>query len=281
MTTKARKRLLWRRRLRRLPLVLGSAVVVLVLACAVFAPVLAPYPESHQDPASALQDPSAAHLLGTDEDGADLLSRVVYGARVAVIVGFGTVLLSAILGVVVGCVSGYFGGWLDEVLMRLLEILLSFPGILLAIFIIFLTQEPGLWSVILALSVTGWAGYARLVRGQVLVVKEQEYVTAARCLGASSLRVIVWHLLPNVLAPVIVQATFGVAGAILAEASLSFLGLGPQASSSWGALLDQGAILFIKTPYVAVSAGVAIAVTILGVNLLGDALRDRLDPHSV
>jgi peptide/nickel transport system permease protein len=270
----------WRRRLRRVPLVLGAAIVAVVLACAAFAPLIAPYGEGERDPAHALEEPSAAHPFGTDEDGADLLSRVIWGARVAVVVGFGTVLVSAALGVLVGCIAGWYGGIIDEILMRLLEILLSFPGILLAIFIIFLTQEPSVWSVILALSVTGWAGYARLVRGQVLVVREQEFVTAARGLGASTSRIIGVHLLPNVMAPVVVQATFGVAGAILAEASLSFLGLGPQEASSWGAILDQGAVLFIKTPYVAVSAGLAIAITILGVNLLGDALRDRLDPRS-
>lgn len=279
--SKARRALLWRRRMRRLPVVVGTIIVSVVLACAVLAPAIAPYPEGWSDPSHALEDPSADHPFGTDEDGADLLSRVVHGARVAVIVGFGTVLVSVILGVAVGAIAGWYGGWVDEVLMRLLEILLSFPGILLAILVIFLTREPGVFSVILALAVTGWAGYARLVRAQVLVVKEQEHVTAARCLGASVPRILAVHVVPNVVSPVIVQATFGVAGAILAEASLSFLGLGPQDGSSWGAILDQGAVLFIKTPYVAVSAGLAIAVTILGVNLLGDALRDRLDPHSL
>lgn len=278
---KARRALMWRRRMRRLPVIIGAFIVTVVMACAVLAPQLAPYPEGWSDPARALEDPSGDHPFGTDEDGADLLSRVVHGARVAVIVGFGTVLVSVILGVGVGAIAGWYGGWVDEVLMRLLEILLSFPGILLAILVIFLTREPGVTSVILALAVTGWAGYARLVRAQVLVVKEQEHVTAARCLGASVPRILAVHVVPNVVSPVVVQATFGVAGAILAEASLSFLGLGPQDGTSWGAILDQGAVLFIKTPYVAVSAGLAIAVTILGVNLLGDALRDRLDPHSL
>lgn len=279
--SRAQRDLVWRRRLRRIPVVFGGLIVAVVLACAALAPVLAPYEPGWHDPSAALADPSAAHPFGTDEDGADLLSRVIHGARVAVVVGFGTVLVSVIVGVGVGCVAGWYGGWVDEILMRLLEILLSFPGILLAILVIFLTQEPGVASVILALAVTGWAGYARLVRAQVLVVKEQEHVTAARCLGASVPRILALHVVPNVLSPVVVQATFGVAGAILAEASLSFLGLGPQDGSSWGAILDQGAVLFIKTPYVAVSAGLAIAVTILGVNLLGDALRDRLDPHSL
>ena len=279
--SRVQRQLAWRRRLRRLPIFIGAAIVTVVLACAALASQLAPYEPGWSDPAHALEDPSVAHPFGTDEDGADLLSRVIHGARVAVVVGFGTVLVSVLLGVAVGSVAGWYGGWVDEALMRLLEILLSFPGILLAILVIFLTRSPGILSVILALSITGWAGYARLVRAQVLVVKEQEHVTAARCLGASVPRILTLHVIPIVLSPVVVQATFGVAGAILAEASLSFLGLGPQDGTSWGAILDQGAVLFIKTPYVAVSAGLAIAITILGVNLLGDALRDRLDPHSL
>ncbi len=266
-------------RAHRLAVGFGGFIVLVVLLCAFAAPWIAPYGLEEVDPTNALANPSWDHWLGTDEDGADLLTRIVYGARVAALVGFGTVALSLVLGFAVGCISGYFGGWVDEVLMRFLEVLLSFPGILLAIFIIFVTQEPSEWTVVLALSVTGWVGYARLVRGQVLTVRENEYVTAAKCLGASHSRVMFFHLAPNVLGPVIVQATFGVAGAILAEASLSFLGLGPQGSSSWGAVLDQGAILFIKTPYVALAAGFAIFITVLGINLLGDALRDILDPQ--
>jgi peptide/nickel transport system permease protein len=196
---------------------------------------------------------------------------------VAVIVGLSTVTICAVLGVALGAVSGYFGGWIDEILMRATEILMAFPGILLAILIIFVTQEPGLPAVVGALTVTGWASYARLVRGQVLSERERPYVEAARALGFPSSRIIFREILPNVMAPVIVQATFGLAGAILAEASLSFLGLGAQNTPSWGALLDQGASYFLLTPHLAIFPGLAIMITVLGMNLLGDGLRDLLD----
>lgn len=264
----------------RFPFLVGATMVAVVLVAAILAPALAPWALADRDDAALLAGPSAAHPLGTDEDGADVLTRLLHGARVAVAVGVLTVAVSLALGLTAGLVAGYAGGWADEALMRLTEVLLSFPGILLAILIIFVTQEPSTLSVVGALSATGWAGYARLVRGQVLLVKEQEFVTAARCIGAGPVRIALRHLLPNVLTPVIVQATFGVATAILAEASLSFLGLGPQGTPSWGAMLEQGAALFIKSPTLALAPGLAIVFTVMGVNLLGDALRDRLDPHA-
>lgn len=262
------------------PAVAGAAMVALVLVAAAAAPLLSPWSLADRDDAALLAGPSTAHPLGTDEDGADVLTQLLHGARVAVAVGVLTVAVSLLLGLAAGLLAGYAGGWVDEVLMRLTEVLLSFPGILLAILIIFVTQEPSTISVVVALSATGWAGYARLVRGQALLVKQYEFVTAARCLGAGPVRVALRHILPNVLGPVIVQATFGVATAILAEASLSFLGLGPQGSPSWGAMLEQGAALFVKSPTLALAPGLAIVFTVMGVNLLGDALRDRLDPHS-
>ena len=265
---------------RKLAVALGGGLVLMVVFCALFAPLVAPHGPDHVEPAFALQGPSSEHLLGTDEDGRDLLSLVIHGARSAVLVGVGTVFISLVLGTLLGSLSGYFGGWWDELGMRLVEMALAFPGILLAIFIIFLTRDPGLWAVILALSATGWAGYARLVRGQVLVLRERPHVEAARGLGASHARILWVHVLPGLSGPLAVQATFGLAGAVLAEASLSFLGLGPQGVISWGALLDQGTVLFLKTPWVAISAGMAIFATVLGVNLLGDALRDSLDPHT-
>ena len=261
--TPAQARAQQQARYRAAGLWLGGSIVFGLILCAIFAPWIAPYPIDHVNGENCLAPPSMTHWLGTDEHGADLLGLVIFGTRIAVVVGFGTVAISMLIGTFFGCISGYYGGWVDELIMRLVEVLLSFPGILLAILIIFLTQEPSEWTVILALSVTGWATYARLVRGQVLSVKEWEFVRAARCLGASNLRIMTIHIVPNTLGPVIVQATFGIAGAILAEASLSFLGLGPQGSPSWGALLDQGALLFIKTPHVAVSAGMAIAMTVL------------------
>lgn len=260
---------------------LGALIVGIVLVVAALADVLAPYEIGHVDVTRQLQPPSVDHWLGTDENGSDVLTLVLHGTRVAALVGVITVLVCSLIGIVLGCVSGYFGGWVDEVLMRLTEILMAFPGILLAILIIFITQEPSIWAVIGALSVSGWAGYARLVRGQVLAERERDYVEAAKALGFGSRRIMFRHIVPNILAPVIVQATFGVAGAILAEASLSFLGLGPQDQPSWGSLLDQGASYFLLTPHLAIFPGLAIMITVLGINFLGDGLRDWLDPREL
>jgi peptide/nickel transport system permease protein len=260
---------------------LGAVIVGIVLTVALFADLLAPYSIEYVDVTRQLQPPSADHWLGTDENGGDVLTLVLYGTRVAALVGVITVLICSSIGIFLGSVSGYFGGWIDEVIMRITETLMAFPGILLAILIIFITQEPSIWAVIGALSVTGWAGYARLVRGQVLAERENDYVEAARALGFGSGRIMFRHIVPNVLAPVIVQATFGIAGAILAEAALSFLGLGPQDQPSWGALLDQGASYFLLTPHLAIFPGLAIMITVLGINFLGDGLRDWLDPREL
>jgi peptide/nickel transport system permease protein len=273
-----RARLGW---LWRSPLgLLGAVVVCGVLCSAALAPWLAPYAREDRDLRDQLSPPSAAHWLGTGEGGEDLLTEIIYGARVAVLVGGGSVAVCALLGVALGAVAGFAGGRVDDALMRLTEVLLSFPGILLAILIIFITQEPSTWTVVLAISVTGWASYARLVRGQVLLERRKEYVEAARALGLPWWRVLFVHVVPNVMSPVLVQATFGVAGGILAEASLSFLGLGPQGTPSWGALLDQGAQYFLLSQHIALFPGLAIMVTVLGVNFLGEALRDHLDPRS-
>ncbi|MCA9537745.1 MAG: ABC transporter permease [Myxococcales bacterium] len=265
--------------LRRLPYWVGGGVLLLMLVAAVFAPWLAPFPVEQVDLVNELAPPDAVHWLGTDENGADLLTQILYGARVAALVGLSTVLLCATVGVVLGAISGYYGGLVDELMMRVIDVLMAFPGILLAILIIALTRSPSIWAVVLALSVTGWAGYARLVRGQVFSLRERPFVLAARAMGAPGWWIIGRHLLPNVMAPVIVQATFGVAGAILAEAGLSFLGLGPDGVPSWGALLDQGARYFLVTGHLALFPGLAIAAVVMGINLLGDALRDTLDPH--
>lgn len=259
----------------------GLLIVAILVFVALFADILTPYDPDFRNSHLLLAPPSIQHWLGTDEEGRDLFTLVLFGARIAVIVGFGTVLFCAVVGTLVGCISGLFGSWVDELAMRVVDVVLAFPGILLAIFIIFLAQEPGIHTVILALSVTGWAGYARLVRAQVLVIRELGYIQSARGFGASTPRIIVSHLLPNIAAPVLVQATFGIAGAILAEASLSFLGLGSQNSISWGRLLDQGAVLFIKSPHVGIAAGLAIVISVLGFSLLGDALRDQLDVRSI
>lgn len=258
----------------------GLLVTVSLTFTGIFGPALAPYDAEARDAGAIMADPSSAHWLGTDEEGRDLLSLLINGARVALLVGLGTVLLSGILGTGLGLLSGYVGGMTDLVLQRCIEVILSFPGILLAILIIFVTGSPGVASVVFALAATGWSGYARLVRGQVLSLRERGFVEATRILGLSTPRILARHLLPSVAGPVGVLMTFQVASAILAEAGLSFLGLGPQDGSSWGGMLEQGAILFVQSPLIGMSAGLAIAVTVIGVNFLGDYLRDVLDPQS-
>ncbi|MGM0559106.1 MAG: ABC transporter permease [Myxococcota bacterium] len=260
---------------------LGAVMLAFVVFVALFAHWLAPYPLDYVDVTRQLQPPSPDHWLGTDENGADVLTKILFGTRVAVLVGMSTVAICSTVGIFMGSISGYFGGWVDEVIMRVVEILMAFPGILLAILLIFMTQEPSLLAVIGALSVSGWAGYARLVRGQVLSEREEAYVEASRALGFPTRRTLFREVVPNILAPVIVQATFGIAGAILAEAALSFLGLGPQNMPSWGALLDQGATYFLRTPHLAIFPGLAIMITVLSINFLGDSLRDVLDPRAL
>jgi peptide/nickel transport system permease protein len=246
---------------------------------ALLAPWLAPYDPRAVDLGAALETPSAGHWLGSDEQGADILSRLLYGARISLLVGAATVALSATLGVTIGLVAGYLGGWWDQALMRIVDVLLAFPGLLLAIALV-AVLGPGLTNVVIALAALGWTGFARLVRGQVLWIKELEYVRAAQATGASDFRVMASHVLPNVLSPVIVQASFAVAGAILAEASLSFLGLGvPVGVPSWGAMLSEGKHVLLEAPHVSMAPGLAIMAVVLGFNLFGDALNDALDPR--
>ncbi|HEV8661507.1 MAG TPA: ABC transporter permease [Thermoanaerobaculia bacterium] len=255
-------------------LILTVALVVVALA----APLLSPFDPDVQDTARRLEAPSHQHLLGLDDLGRDVLSRILYGARVSLRVGFSVVILASLVGVTLGAISGYFGGFVDVIVMRLCDILLAFPGILLAIALV-AVMGPSLNNVILALATIGWVGYARLVRGQVLKVREMEYVTAARALGARSPRVIVLHVLPNVINPVIVMATLGLAGAILAEAALSFLGLGVQPPTpSWGAMLTSGRRYLGFANHLAIFPGIAIMLAVMGLNFLGDGLIDALDP---
>jgi len=247
-------------------------------APALLAPWLAPHDPDAVELVRSLAPPGVGGVLGRDELGADILSRLLYGARISLSVGLSAVAASALAGVVMGLAAGYAGGWLDVLLMRLVDVFLAFPGLLLAIALV-AVLGPGLGNVIIALSALGWTGFARLARGQVLAVREQEHVLAAQALGAGTARVMFRHILPNILAPVLVQASFAIAGAILAEASLSFLGLGaPPGTPSWGAMLAEGKHVLIEAPHVSVPPGLAIAAVVLGFNLLGDALNDRLDP---
>ncbi len=267
---------------RHNPLAATGIVLVLVFVIfALFAPWIAP-----QDPAAIqlparLDPPSHAHWFGTDELGRDILSRIIYGARISMLVGSCVVLASLGLGVIIGSIAGYYGGGIDRfVNIVLMNAFLSFPGILLAIaFVAF--RGPGIFNLVLALSLGGWVGYARLVRGQVLAAREREYVEAARALGASDLRIVVRHILPNIIQPVIVQAAIGMAGAILAEATMSFLGLGvPPPTASWGTMLNDGRAHLFDAPHLVLFPAMAVMVAVLSFNFIGDALRDYLDPRS-
>ncbi len=258
----------------------GLALTLLVVLCAVAGPWIAPYDPAAQNLPERLSPPGAAHWMGTDELGRDILSRILFGARVSMLVSVCVVLGGGLVGVVIGSIAGYLGGWLDRIVnVVVINAFLSFPGILLAIaFAAFL--GPGLSKVILALVITGWAGYARLARAQVLQQKELDYVSAAKSLGASGLRILMRHLLPNILQPVLVQATIAMAGAILAESTLSFLGLGVLAPTpSWGAMLNDARSHLFDAPHLVVFPALSVMAAVLAFNLLGDALRDWMDPR--
>lgn len=258
---------------------LGVALVLVALSAAVLAPFVAPFDPALQQLDRRLEAPSAEHLLGLDELGRDILSRLVHGARVSVGVGLTVVLLAGAFGTFVGSVSGYLGGRVDAFLMRVSDVFLSFPGILLAIALV-AVLGPALRHVVFALVVIGWVGYARLVRGQVLQVRELEFVTAARSVGSRGATILVKHILPNVLPTLLVQASLGMAGAILAEAGLSFLGLGIQPPTpSWGAMINAGRGHLLDAPHLALFPGLAILVTVMGLNFLGDGLVELLDPR--
>jgi peptide/nickel transport system permease protein len=268
----------FKRLLRNFAFTSGLILTVALLFVAIAAPLIAPYDPNFQDTSRRLEPPSKAHPLGLDDLGRDVLSRIIWGARVSLRVGFSVVILASLIGITLGAISGYFGGWTDTIIMRLTDILLAFPGILLAIAMV-AVLGPSLNNVVIALATIGWVGYARLVRGQVLKVREMEYVTAAKALGARSPRVIIRHVLPNVINPVIVMATLGLAGAILSEAALSFLGLGVQPPTpSWGAMLTAGRRYLGLANHLAIFPGAAIMAAVMGLNFLGDGLIDALDP---
>jgi peptide/nickel transport system permease protein len=256
---------------------LGAVLLAVFLAAALFGPLVAPASPVAGDLDDRLAAPSAAHWLGTDDSGVDLLSMLLHGARLALIVGGVTVLICATVGTALGALAGYVGGWLDDVLMRVVDVLLAFPGILLNLAIVAVVRRPGVELVIFALVVNGWVGYARVARAQALALRERDFVAAARAVGASPWRILRRYVAPNLLAPILVQMSFGFGTVIVVEASLSFLGLGPQVPYSWGVLLDQGTAQLWATPRLATVPGVAIAVVVLGCNLLGDGLRDLAD----
>ncbi|SDG37951.1 peptide/nickel transport system permease protein [Fontibacillus panacisegetis] len=273
--------LFWRRFRKHKLAVAGLFVIGFLTLCAIFAPFLTPY-----DPTTVTESfgaaPSMQHWLGTDQVGRDQLTRLLYAARVSLAVGIGAILISAIIGTILGLVSGYFGGWVDNIIMRLTDIFMSFPYIML-ILVVASIVGPGLVNIILILGVLGWPGVARLVRGNVLSVKESDYVKAGYVLGFSHVRMLFSHILPNVIAPILVYATSGVAGAILDEAALSFLGLGVQPPTpSWGNMLSSAQSLTVLTsqPWLWLPPGLMIILTVLAINFVGDALRDALDPKN-
>jgi len=257
----------------------GMGIVAGLVAMALFAPVLAPYPPDHMELGRVLAPPGRTNLLGTDYFGRDVLSRIIFGARVSLTVGVVAQLLAASLGVTLGLLAGYLGGWADLAIMRLVELVLCFPDLLLAIGLS-VALGPGPYTLFLALGLVGWPGMTRLVRGEVLALREREFLEAARAAGASTGRLLRVHLFPNCLPTVLVALTGGMASCIMAEASLSFLGLGAQPPTpSWGSMLSLGRPYLHHAPHLVIFPGLAIALAVFGFSLLGDGLRDVLDPR--
>ena len=267
---------------RRNPLAaVGVALVITFVLCALLAPLLAPYDPAQIDLTNRMEPPTQKHWCGTDELGRDICSRLIYGSRISLMVGSSVVLVSLFLGLIIGSIAGYYGGIVDRFFnVVLMNAFLSFPGILLAIaFVAF--RGPGIFNLVLALSIGGWVGYARLIRAQVLAAREREFVEAARALGASDARALLRHILPNIVQPIIVQAAIGMAGAILAEGTMSFLGLGvPPPTASWGAMLNDSRSYLFDAPHLALFPAIAVMLAVLAFNFIGDALRDLLDPRS-
>ena len=258
----------------------GILFIAITLLVAVFAPLLTEHSPLTGELSSRLQGPSAQHLLGTDHNGVDVWAQVAFGARLSLGVAFSVVLVSTLLGLVLGSIAGYRGGLWDTVIMRLTDVVYSFPGILLVIALVGILQQNSVFNIVFALCLTSWASFARLVRGEVLHLKEKDYVTGAQAVGATNLRMLVRHIWPGVAGPLVVQATFAMAGTIIVESSLSFLGLGPPPNevSSWGSLLRAGKNYLAEAPHICIAPGIAILILVLGFNLFGDGLRDYLDP---
>jgi peptide/nickel transport system permease protein len=262
--------------------VIGLVIVVVLVIVALFAPWIATYDVGATNLSMRYLPPSAAHWFGTDSTGRDIFSRVVYGARISLQVGIIVVTVSAVIGTLLGAIAGYYGGWVDRVVSGyVFNVFLAFPGLLLAIAMVAFLGA-GLNKLILALCIIGWVGYARLIRGQVLKVREYDFVQAARALGASDARILFIHILPNAIQPLIVQASLGMAGAVLSEAALSFLGLGvPPPAPSWGVMIEEARDLSTlqAAPHALIFPGIAIALTVLAFNFIGDGLREHLDPR--
>ncbi len=275
----------WKRLKKNKMAMLGLVVTITLIFVAIFADYIAPYdpifsPVMEEGKVElSMQGPSLEHPFGTDKLGRDIFSRIIYGARISLTVGFVTQVISLVIGITLGAIAGYYGGLVDDVVSYLINVFLAFPFMLFAIAIMAVFQDPGIEKIFIALGLISWPGLARIVRGQVMALKEEEYIEAAKSLGASDFRIILKHVIPNTLAPIIVTVTLGVASAILSEAGLSFLGLGAQPPTpSWGLILSTGKEYLRSDPRMMLFPGLAIMVTVLGFNLFGDGLRDALDP---
>jgi peptide/nickel transport system permease protein len=274
-----RQREFWGRLKRNRMAMTGLALVLGLFVISIFAPWLAPYDPNLIDLKQVLMPPSPAHYLGTDTLGRDVLSRIIFGSRVSLKVGFVAVGLATLIGLFIGALAGYYGGWVDSALMRLVDLMLCFPAFFLILAVIALL-EPSIWNIMAVIGLTGWMGVARLVRAEFLSLREREFVTAARALGAGDARLILRHMLPNALAPVMVSATLGVAGAILTESALSFLGLGVQPPTpSWGNILTAGKDNIEIAWWLSVFPGLAILITVMSYNLLGEGIQEAIDPR--
>ncbi len=257
----------------------GGVVVAVLFAVSLLAPIITPRDPAAINAYQVLLPPSASHWMGTDELGRDVFSRVIFGTRISLYVGFVAVGIAMAIGTLVGLVSGFYGGWFDSILMRFVDIMLCFPTFFLILAMIALL-EPSIWIIMLVIGVTSWMGVARLVRAEVLSIKERDYIMAARSIGASDMRIIFRHILPNAAAPMLVAATLGVGGAILTESALSFLGIGVQPPTpSWGNILTSGKDYLEFAWWLSLFPGLAILVTVLAYNLLGEGIRDALDPR--
>jgi ABC-type dipeptide/oligopeptide/nickel transport system permease subunit len=250
----------------------------LIVFFGVLGPVLWPLESHVPDSSPLLGAPGMEHWLGTDEEGRDVLRLLISGAQTALFVGLATVLICGVVGTTVGITAGFLGGWFDRMILTLMEAVYAFPGILLAIFLMFLMPNPGAGHIIIALSISGWATYARLARGIALQAKGQTYIEAARCVGLKRRSIMVHYILPHTLPHIAIQASFGFANAILAEATLSFLGLGIPDGTSWGAMLSSGAVLHLKAPHLAIAPGIVLALTILVILMMSDRLQEKLNP---
>lgn len=269
---------IWKRLMKNKLAIVGMVIILIIIISAIFAPYIAPYDPTKQNILARYKAPSAKYLLGTDELGRDILSRLIYGARYSLLIGVITISLALIFGLLLGVIAGYYGGLADLIIMRFIDIMLAFPYILLAIVIVAILG-PALQNAMIAISIVNIPRFARIIRSSVLLIKESEYVQGAKAIGATDLRIILKHILPNSMAPIIVQSTLSIASAILSAAGLSFLGLGAQPPTpEWGAMLSDARSALQLAPWVVTFPGLAIMLNVLGFNLLGDGLRDALDP---